>query len=196
MPLVQYGLTALFDSPVVPLLTLAEAKLHLRVDFDDDDDLIANLVDAAAEECESWCNAAFVPKAYELTLAAFPYRPWHASHTSILLPIFPLLEVTAISCIETGETEYGDPIDAGDYVVVKDSRRPFIALATGKTWPSTACHPQAVKVEFRAGFEQMPPSIISAVKLRIAQLYRMRDEPDVAMSPAVMAQLSKYRMHA
>jgi uncharacterized phage protein (predicted DNA packaging) len=44
-----------------PLFSLVEAKLHLRIDHDDDDVLIEAYADAAVSHVLQYCNIATVP---------------------------------------------------------------------------------------------------------------------------------------
>lgn len=50
---------------VGPLLTLTEAKLHLRVDDDDSDTLIEAYADAAVLSCLNHCDRKLVPQGAE-----------------------------------------------------------------------------------------------------------------------------------
>jgi uncharacterized phage protein (predicted DNA packaging) len=53
-----------------PLLTLDEAKAHLRVDGDDEDALIQTYMDAAVSKVLQYCNLSLVPTG-EAAVAAF-----------------------------------------------------------------------------------------------------------------------------
>ncbi|WP_312814443.1 head-tail connector protein [Brevundimonas sp.] len=53
-----------------PLFTLAEAKQHLRVDFNDDDALIETYANAAVARVLAYCNISTVPEG-EIPVAAF-----------------------------------------------------------------------------------------------------------------------------
>lgn len=48
-----------------PLLTLAEAKQHLRIDHDDEDALIESYADAAVLACVNFCGLRLVPQGAE-----------------------------------------------------------------------------------------------------------------------------------
>lgn len=58
--------------PAVEPVSLAEVKLHARVDNDLEDDLIASFIGAARRHGESLTHRSFVPQTLELTLDAFP----------------------------------------------------------------------------------------------------------------------------
>lgn len=55
---------------VGPLYTLEEVKLHLRVDVDDDDALIASYMEAAEATVLQYCNIPLVPFGKEAVFKA------------------------------------------------------------------------------------------------------------------------------
>jgi Phage gp6-like head-tail connector protein len=52
-------------------VTLAEAKLHLRIDNTDDDDLISALITTARKWAEDYCDRTFVESTYTMMLDSF-----------------------------------------------------------------------------------------------------------------------------
>ena len=52
-------------------VTLAEAKLHLRIDSDADDDLITALITTARKWCEDYTDRTFVESQYTMMLDSF-----------------------------------------------------------------------------------------------------------------------------
>ena len=64
----QIRVTAAADPPV----TLAEAKAHLRVDVDDDNDYITALIEAATTAAENNCDCFFRECEYTFTRHGFP----------------------------------------------------------------------------------------------------------------------------
>jgi hypothetical protein len=60
-------------NPTNEPVTLKQAKAFLRVEIDDDDELIGILIKAAREVCESYTNRSFCFKGYRQSLDAFPY---------------------------------------------------------------------------------------------------------------------------
>lgn len=53
-----------------PLLTLVEARRHLRVDTDDEDTLIDAYTDAAVQQCLTYCDLKLVPVGAEPSFKA------------------------------------------------------------------------------------------------------------------------------
>jgi uncharacterized phiE125 gp8 family phage protein len=65
----------LVTPPVAAPVSLAEAKAHLRVDFDDEDALISGLIDAATQHLDGWSGVlgrALMPQTWEMSLDRFP----------------------------------------------------------------------------------------------------------------------------
>ena len=57
--------------PAAEPLTLEEAKAHLRITHDADDDAINALISAAREMCESYTGLALITRGYSLYLDLF-----------------------------------------------------------------------------------------------------------------------------
>jgi len=77
--------------PAVEPVTIAEARLHARIDHDLEDGLLATFIAAARQHGEQLTGRQFVEAAYELSLDGFPcgddpielpkppLRPWRPS---------------------------------------------------------------------------------------------------------------------
>lgn len=59
-------------APLIEPITLAEARLHLRVDSTDEDTLITSLIAAAREDCEAFQNRKYLTQTWEYWLDSFP----------------------------------------------------------------------------------------------------------------------------
>lgn len=172
-------------------VTLAEAKLHLRIDTPDDDTLITALIAAAREFAENSTRRAIVKSRFRLGLDRFPrLRPgtrlWDGGCFSasvsyregleIHLPMSPCLAVETISYIATDGSSKN--LAPSDYKLDAVSEPARIGPAFGKTWPATRAEISAVEVIFTAGYEPgtVPEGIKSWMKLRIGALYENREE--------------------
>lgn len=182
---------ALVTAPGSEPITTAEAKLHLRVDVATDDALIDVLVQAARELVEGRTNRALVTQTWELTLPCFP------AGGIIRLPKPPLDEVTGITYLDANGAEQTLPPD--DYVVTTSTLPGQIALAAGAGWPTTAVHPEAVRIAFVCGYgdaADVPKALVAAMKLAIGDLYANREARFVGTiqtdNPAVAALCGPY----
>jgi uncharacterized phiE125 gp8 family phage protein len=123
----------LITPPSVEPVTQAEAKLHLRVDVGDENDLIDGLIQAAREYCEGYQNRAYLEQTWELVLDEWPRGD------IIPLPKPPLKSVTTVTYIDSTGAETVWP--AANYIVDTASAR--LALAYGRSWPSVTLQPRA-----------------------------------------------------
>ncbi len=176
----------LVTPPAVEPVSLIEAKLHLRVDFDEDDTLIAALISAARQAAETLTGRQFITARWKLVLDCFPGSvamgvpagqsfslPGHA----ILLPRVPVQSVVAINYLDMAAVVQSLP--ASTYTVDTACEPARITPVFGQCWPN--CLPQigAVSVSFDAGYgtaAQVPEGIKSWIKLRVGSLYAHREE--------------------
>ncbi len=176
----------LVTPPAEEPVSLIEAKLHLRVDFDEDDTLIASLITAARQAAETLTGRQFITARWKLVLDCFPGSsamgvpagqsfslPGHA----ILLSKVPVQSVVAINYLDMAAVVQTLP--ASTYTVDAACEPGRITPAFGQCWPN--CLPQigAVSVSFDAGYgtaAQVPEGIKSWIKLRVGSLYAHREE--------------------
>ena len=62
----------LLTPPAGEPVSLEEAKLHLRVDFNDDDGLIQMLISSARQAAETITNRQFMTARWRMILDSFP----------------------------------------------------------------------------------------------------------------------------
>lgn len=142
------SLTVLAGPQVEPI-TLAEAKANLRVDIDDDDDLINGLIVAARQRFERVTGRQAIEATFDLRLVGFPCG------AEIVLPKPPLISVTSITYVDTagvtqtwGASNYQVEALAGPY-----AQHGRVRPAYATNWPSARTETLgAVVVRFKAGY--------------------------------------------
>jgi uncharacterized phiE125 gp8 family phage protein len=180
-------------APAEEPITLAQAKLHLRVDIapetspattNPDDLLIAGLITAARRWCELVQNRAYVSQIWDLYLDAFPAENY------IELPIPPLLAVVALyykdSAGAVQVVSFMDPsgtalVETDDFIVDLTHDPGRLVLKNGKAWPPALNEVQAVRVEFIAGYgtaADVPQIVKSAICLKLSDLYENRGDSE------------------
>ena len=160
----------LLTAPTLACLTLAEAKLHLRVDVSDDDTLITALIDAATQDAEHLMQRAIMPQQWVLTLDAFEdviqlQRP-------IVTALVSVKYIAAATGVQTTLAGSEYQLDLGNDLVGR------LVPTYGKTWPATRAQLSAVEVVFACGWANAAavPSVIKAwILLRIGALYANRE---------------------
>lgn len=169
----------LVTPPAQEPVSLAEAKLHLRVDIGEDDALIEGLISAARQACETRTGLQIVTARWMLVLDRFADSDGadRADSCVIRLPKCPVQSVVSVQYLDMAASL--QTIDPGDYMVEVASQPARLSPVFGKAWP--ACLPQigAVVVTFDAGFgtpADVPEGIKSWIKLRVGSLYAHREE--------------------
>ncbi|MCC7006004.1 MAG: phage head-tail connector protein [Ottowia sp.] len=151
---------------------LAEAKLHLRIDSNEDDALIATLIGAARQSAEMLTGQQFVTARWQYGIDHFP-----AMDQPIHLPKNPVQSVITIKYLDLSGSLQS--LDIEDYLVDKSSQPARVAPSFGKNWPSTLAQLGAVSVTFDAGYGlavDVPAGIKAWIKLRVGSLYACREE--------------------
>jgi uncharacterized phiE125 gp8 family phage protein len=164
--------------PTQLVVTVSEAKVHLRVDHDAEDVLIERVIDAATEQCESFQRRAFCTQTWKLTLSRFPHG------RTIRLPRPPLQSVESIEYRDRN----GDlvTLDSEDYRVNDSATPGEVILNRDKSWPSTAHEPDAVQITYVAGYgngPDVPAAERSAILLYCGHLYENRETVTVGTGP-------------
>lgn len=162
MPMVR------ITAPATEPVTLAEAKMHCRVDGTDEDALISALIIMAREQAEFKTGRSLITQTWELVLDAFPSR--------FTLRNAPIQSITSVKYLDSTGVE--QTLSSGDYLLDKDSEPGHVSLAYGKNWPVVYPVSNAVRVRFVAGYgnaSNVPQSIKSWMLLTIGSLYAQRE---------------------
>lgn len=151
-----------------PVMTLAEAKDHLRVDHDADDAKITAYMLAATAHLdgpEGRLRKAIMPQTWETAFDAFP-------ESGIAIPLGPLLSVVSVTYTDGSGVE--QTVDAADYEIDTYSIDGWVVPTSA--WPVALETINAVKVRWIAGMSAdsppvCPPDILHAIKLKLSEFY-------------------------
>src|SRR5207302_4009886 len=169
-------------------VSLAEAKAHLRVDFPDDDQMIAEMISTARMRVESRAYLRLITQTLALSVDRFPY----AFSSPPAYGVWPYTTNPRMSAIELPppvqsitSITYDDPsgtvqtLSPTVYDLEIDSLPALVFPQTGQVWPATTNEPDAVLITFVAGFgsaAQVPPILVHACKLLIGHYYNNREQ--------------------
>ena len=163
----------LVTPPAGEPVSLAEAKLHLRVDGGEDDLLIGSLITAARQAAETITHRQFITARWKLVMDAFAGQ-------AVLIHKSPLISVVAVEYLDMAGLVQTMP--PSHYTVDAASEPARLTPIFGQTWPPTLPQIGAVSVTFDADYgpaSAVPEGIKSWIKLRVGSLYAHREEMSV-----------------
>jgi uncharacterized phiE125 gp8 family phage protein len=148
--------------PVVEPVSLAEAKVHCRVDSDEasENTYLTSLISAAREWVEDYIDRSLVKTQWQMRLDKFP--------PEIELPRPPMLPVTTDTPValtytvnQTGQTA---TLSTASYRVDSDSTPGVLRNLYGGTWPSNLDDPNSITVTWWAGYGEDGRSVPTRAK--------------------------------
>jgi uncharacterized phiE125 gp8 family phage protein len=164
-------ITALYreTDPSVEPITLAEAKLYLKVDHAADDLLISELIQAVRQSAENYTGKSTVTQQWRL-ISHF------LAGEGIRLPMGPVQSVQSVTVIHSDGSS--EEITASAYVLMNDRQ----------TLHFSSCPPhEKLEIIYTAGYgaaEDVPVSIRQGMLAQLAMLYDERGQgtglPEVA----------------
>lgn len=150
-------------------ITLAEAKAHLRVTHDSDDNYIDALIAAAQESAQQYTGRQIMVATWKLFLDCFT--------DVISITKLPVNEITTIQYYD--ENNELKTLETTQYKKELTSIPATIEKADNvAAWPSTYNKTNAVIITFKAGYltaAEVPADIKHAIKLTVGNLYDYRD---------------------
>ncbi|MGX1495176.1 putative phiE125 gp8 family phage protein [Labrenzia sp. MBR-25] len=167
------GLT-LVTGPGAEPVSLAELKAWCRVDFTDDDTLLASNGVAAREFVEQATGRQLVSATWKMTARCF-------GAVQLRLPKPPLQSVTSVEYRDADGTL--QTLDPSDYLVDLPSN----SIEPVDSWPGVGDYPDAVQVTFVAGYgdaEAVPQTIKHAIQCLSAHWYENREPAVIGVSAA------------
>lgn len=180
----------LVTAPTSEPISLAQAKLHLRLDdiggAHPDDSLVSALITAVRQFAEQQTRRSLITQTWRYTCDAFPYgqiswTPWLREfgipENAICLEKGPITTITSITYLDTS----GATQTLADTEYAADLTGPLarVTPAFGKVWPPALPQIAAVKVNFTAGYgsaADVPPGIKQWMLVRLRALYDNRSE--------------------
>ena len=165
--------------PSVEPVTLAEAKAHLRIDHDAEDDLIGGLIRAARDEVERTTSLALIDQAWRAALDDLP------GSGLVRLRRGPVKHIIAV-------TLYGAD---GEARLLDPSQFELDSLSTParlhiRTRPDALRIMNGIEIDFQAGYGEagadVPDLLKRAVLMLVAHWFEFRASYGAASQPVSM----------
>ena len=169
----------------------SDQKSFMRVDFSDDDTLIAELIKASQNVIETYVNRAITTQTLSLFLDRLPFYSdiklqegvftapdLEYNSNFIVLPKPPVVSVTHVKYYDNDNT--ASTFASSNYYVDTISDQARVVLKTGASWPtvSETRNANAYEVKYVAGYggaSDVPEPIVQAIKLLTTHLYENRE---------------------
>lgn len=166
------------SGPSAEPVTLAEAKLHLKVDVTDDDALITEQLASAREYIEDISSTSLMTQTITLRADNFPtcFGRGQEEYGLIELPRGPIQSFTSVAYLD--ENGNSQTLNATKYRADIVSRPGRLTPSYGNTWPATQPVTHAVTLTYVAGFTSagvVPSRFKTAIKTLVGSMYRFRE---------------------
>lgn len=150
-------------APSATLITLADAKNYLKVDYSEDDDLITALKSTAQTRLEQYASVAMTPRTLKVVAYVDEF---------IELPYAP---INSITLVEYWDNQAWIPMVVGDYQVLGD---------TTKKIYMTSPLMSEFRFTYTCGYATAPQSMKTAVLKMLGDLYEYRESSVEATKPS------------
>lgn len=170
-PLSYANALELIEPPALAPITLAEAKAQLRVDYNDDDALITRLIATAVAFTDA-------KGALGKAMITQKWRQYTDQKPGIVrLLVNSVQVVTRIRYFDPDGDEEDDNL--ANYNVFSTNGLTTIQPKPGFDWPETQDRPDAIGIEYEAGYgdtaEDVPQTVRHALILLLAHWYEVRE---------------------
>lgn len=140
--------------PASEPITLAQAKNYLKVDFDDDNDLITSLITSARIRLEKYAGVAMSARTLQVVAYVDEF---------IELPYAPLNNITKVEYWDNGSWV---EMSLGEYYVLGTTYKKIYMVANNR---------MEYRFTYTCGYTTVPQPMITALYKLIADLYDYRE---------------------
>jgi uncharacterized phiE125 gp8 family phage protein len=183
------------SNPAIEPVSLAEAKLHLRVDSASEDALISSLILTSRLHVETALDLALITQSWSYFVDSWPADPVMA------LPVRPVQSITAIRLYADNGTY--ETIPPSRYALDGASTPARLVRRDASTYPSPKRVANGIEIAFTAGYGDtaaaVPAPVRHSILLLVAHWYEHREivdaEPTAVRIPSLVSTLlTPYRM--
>lgn len=180
--------------PATEPVSLAEAKLHLRVDHADEDIMILSLIAAARLHLEHVLGRAFVTQGW-----LYLFDAWPKGH-AVNLPLAPIQSIVHVKVYDSADV--AEMLSPSLYLLDGLSVPPRLIRRSPSAFPRPGRVANGVEVSFIAGHgslaSEVPAPLRQAILLLIAHWYEHRQPVEIGVERetlpvAVLDLIAPYR---
>jgi uncharacterized phiE125 gp8 family phage protein len=173
----------LLAAPAVEPITLADAKQFLRVEHNDDDDIITALIAGSRIHVETQTRRALITQTWRLTRDV-----WPAAGCLALLPV-PVKTLDAVHVYKSDGTTLA--LDVAGFTLDKSDAPARLSFLAGAP-PAPERHAGGIEIDITCGYgdaaANVPEPLRQAIRLLVAHWYENRGLIAVGHEIAVLPQ--------
>lgn len=162
--------------PSTEPVTATEAKNHLRVEVSTDDDLIADMIQAAREYVETHINRAIMPQTVVASADRF--------RDNMKLPFGGVTSVTSVKYLDSDSAD--QTVTSTVYGLDDYAKPAVVYLKDGQDWPTELVERNSVRITYQAGYAGSPPDVPTRIKqailLLVGDMYENREAQIIGVS--------------
>lgn len=185
---VNYGKLVLKTPPTDTAISLAEAKQHLRVDsdYDDDDDYITALIGVATNQVEEFTRRRLMTQTFNLYFDVFP--PYIDLQVGIVQSVTHIKYYDASNSLQT--------LAASEYDLDDKIKPGRIYQSNNGSFPDTYERPNAVDIEFVVGnsANRVEDAIKQAMLIIVGRYYEQRQDVVLGTQVAELPLMVEYML--
>jgi len=166
----QHALELVTPAVANPIL-LSEAKAQLRVEHNDDDVIIARLINVATSyvDAQGALGACMMTQTWGQWLGQNP--------GTVTLLLGPVQSVSAVKYYDVNNALQTDTLS--NYNVLGTQTRKIVAPKNGFNWPTTFQRDDAIQIQYVCGYggtsHSVPQNVRHALMMLVAHLYENRE---------------------
>lgn len=170
------------ESIAIEPITLEQAKAHLRVVFDDEDDYISALIVAARQMAEGRTNRTITQRIREQAFSSW-------CTMKLLKP--PFVQVESVSYFDAGGNEQTLDYDSYTVSTRREPASVVLSVSARVNPPSLAHQDEAVIVRYTAGYPvgEVPAPIVQWMLLQIGSMYEHRESVIAGVSVTTLPEM-------
>jgi uncharacterized phiE125 gp8 family phage protein len=176
MELSRQDALQLIEPPAALPISLSEVRQQLRVDYEGEDEILARLISTAVAytDAQGALGQAMITQKWGQWVGPNPTQ-------IVRLMLGPLVEVTAVKYYDTDGNLQTDTL--ANYEITGTEFSTTVGPKSGNNWPVTAQRPDAIRIEYTAGYgstsSAVPQSIRHALMLLVGHWYESRENTGV-----------------
>ena len=197
----KQGDLVLVNDPSTKVVEVADIKAQLRIDTNDENDLLGYYIDAATDMAENYCNRHFITHQYKL------YFNEQVNKASLIFPNCTLVDVDATIEPEAAAkrpvnwTDASGAAQESDKAYIDAFSNPSLVYLSSD-FPGTTLKDNAANTFyfwFNTGYgsasADVPEAIKQAIKLIVADMYYFREDRKRQFPMASQILLQPYKCY-